>query len=204
MKTKVSMKYSKRKAPTEKPPAGNFQANPPLNHSEKKLFWALNKLGKDKYHIFPKMRLCDVIKNTNRMDLYRILSKHVDFMLYTKKDFTPVCAIELDGHHHEYGENFEHDQVKDFYLNAAQIPVVRLQPENYYQPEEIDKRINDTPVVSNLQYPINAKTQEDMAFDDAVTSTITIPTGEIKKRVFDFCAGIGAFALAYIVWKIMF
>ncbi len=46
--------------------------------------------------------------------------------------------------------------------------------------------------------------KEDMEFEDAFTKSIIIPRREIKKRLFDFCAGIGVFVLAYILWKIMF
>lgn len=178
---------ARRNPPIDKPPKGTFKKVLPLTKAEQKLFWSLNKVCKNRYHLFPKMRLCDIITHTHRHDSFRIRSKHVDFMLYDKKDFSPVCAIELDGFHHQFKENHEHDLVKDYFLNTAGIPIVRMPIESFFHPEEVEVLIQNA-TITITEYPIGAKTEEEKQDDEAVevlieeTASIRTPSEKSRKK----------------------
>ncbi len=142
-----------RKQPIQKEPEGAFSKRRILSNAEQSFF----KLLKDslpEYEIFSKIRLIDVIQNHAYKDGNRIIKKHIDFVVMDHSSLMAVAAIELDDSSHRNDENKCHDDVKDFYLGAAGIPIVRISTKeiNHLSPIELKKRIL-TAKVSAIPYP---------------------------------------------------
>lgn len=140
--------------PTNNPPQGTFEMRSALSPSEERLFFALIEAVGNSYFVFPKMSLREIIRNTHRFDFDRISRKSVDFMIYERSVFQPKCAIELDDHTHEVRINKERDQVKDYYLNVAGIPVIRLPVYEKFLPKRIRDMIITAKADTTMEYPI--------------------------------------------------
>lgn len=160
----------KRRSPTDNPPMGTFEMKSALSPTEGRLFNALIEAVGNELYVFPKMSLHEIIHNTHEDDFERISSKSIDFMIYRKEIFEPKCAIELDDKSHENKTTLEHDRVKDYYLNTAGIPVIRLPVYKKFLPKKLrDIIINASPIKS-MAYPINPVTVE--------VETVTIPPAD--------------------------
>lgn len=143
-----------RKYPTDKPPYGNFIKAPGMTPDEKRFFKALEVAFGQEYHIFPKVVLYSIISNTDERDFLRIASKHVDFMLYDKTTLEPFRAVELDDNHHRIPVNKAHDDVKDFYLHSAGIPVVRVKIYKTFKPNLLKDLIINSEAAPDIAYPV--------------------------------------------------
>lgn len=108
----------------------------------------------ESYFVFPKMALREIIRNTHEADFKRISMKSVDFMIYERSIFTPKCAIELDDYTHDNRATKEHDQVKDYYLNVAGIPVIRIPVYPSFLPKKLRDMIITAKADPTVEYPI--------------------------------------------------
>ena len=118
-----------------------------LTRAERFLFFALHKAVGSQYHIFPKVRLIDIIhvrSNTPDSQAHknRIMSKHIDFVLCTRDDFTPLLAIELDDSSHRSQIAQRRDSIKDAALQAASLPILRIAATPTYDAINLLSRIN--------------------------------------------------------------
>ncbi|HEY0221026.1 MAG TPA: DUF2726 domain-containing protein [Candidatus Paceibacterota bacterium] len=86
-----------------------------MSRSESAFFFELQKQLPTDYHIFPKMRVADVLDIPNGHDYYRMrnkaLPKHIDFLICDKY-FKPLVAIEVNGFSHNSFKQQEIDRVK--------------------------------------------------------------------------------------------
>ena len=95
-----------------------------MNRSEAMFFRILLKHVPDGNHVFPKMRIADILKTIaqGREYYYRrnqILPKHVDFVV-CNGSFKPIVAIELNGKSHNSPKRIERDEhVRDIFKNAG-------------------------------------------------------------------------------------
>lgn len=99
-----------------------------LNQNERGFLKTLTDILGDKYFVFPKVRMWDLLKIKKTTHLYRyiglIRSKHVDFVICDKENILPVLVIELDGDSHLKDVNTE--KKDDFEFKAflsAQLPL---------------------------------------------------------------------------------
>lgn len=182
--------------PTDNAPKGTFHQRKALSRNESKFFTALHQAIGDTCFVFPKMRLCDVIYNSDDRDFGRIRSKHIDFMLYDKKSFAPVCAVELDDVSHKAPIVQAHDQVKTYYLNKAGVPLLRYPVYPRYYITTLTKAIMNSKADTGMSYPtfpVNVEVEEIMAYDDVCesegdeaqqedTSTVADSPGEVNEQ----------------------
>jgi hypothetical protein len=130
----VTSKPAAERTPTTLP----YQKVPYLlSKGERAFFFALCKAVGFRFHIFPKVRLIDivaVIPGTPNPQSHknRILSKHVDFVLCARDTFTPLLVIELDDRSHRSPSTQVRDTLKDNILDAAGLPILRIPAFNTY------------------------------------------------------------------------
>lgn len=87
-----------------------------LDKREVMLFQELKKQLPEGYHIFPKMRLADIMETTAtgrefHGQFNRISKKHVDFLI-CNQNYKPVLAIELNGSSHQKIRTQRNDEFK--------------------------------------------------------------------------------------------
>lgn len=104
-----------------------------FSRSEYMFFQELEKQNNNKYHIFSKVRLEDIVqviptlewkvRNNKRKS---IRSRHIDFVLINKETGKVHCAIELDGKSHNTQKQQKSDEKKDMALKQAGISLHRV------------------------------------------------------------------------------
>lgn len=108
-------------------PTGYKKRTSLMNSSESALFFELQKQLPSNYHIFPNMRLADIVDAINGHSFYKrrnkILPKHIDFVI-CDSFFKPIVAIELNGNSHSRLDRIEKDEEKRKILEEAQLPLV--------------------------------------------------------------------------------
>lgn len=104
----------------------------------------------DRYHIFGKVRLADIIeprdglsKSDRQGALNRITSKHVDFVLAIPGSMIVACAIELDDASHQRRDRIERDEFVDDALEYAGVPLLRFDVQPLYSLDEIRDSVAD-------------------------------------------------------------
>ena len=104
----------------------------------------------DRYEIFGKVRLADVIEPREGLDkserqsaLNRISSKHLDFVLAIPGSMIIVCAIELDDASHRRKDRVERDEFVDGALSYADVPLIRFEVQPMYSVDEIRDSVAD-------------------------------------------------------------
>ena len=109
--------------------AGYKKKNSLMNGSESALFFELQKQLPSSYHIFPNMRLADIVESVNGHGFYKrrnkILPRHIDFVI-CDSFFKPMMAIELNGSSHNRLDRMEIDEEKKNILEEAQIPLITV------------------------------------------------------------------------------
>lgn len=110
------------------------------------LFQELNKQIPEGYHIFPKMRLADIMETTAtgrefHGQFNRISKKHIDFLICDQY-YKPVLAIELNGSSHQTVRAQKSDEFKKkaFENIGLRLVVVRVGSDFSFE----IKRIVDT------------------------------------------------------------
>jgi hypothetical protein len=122
-------------------------ANSLITNAEKKFFNVLISINFNfDIYIFSKVRLADIIYlpggiNNRRKYLSKILSKHLDFVICDRKNYKPLLVIELDDSSHNNIENKKRDIEKDNILKAANIPILRIRVQRYYDVAEIKRNV---------------------------------------------------------------
>jgi len=100
-----------------------------MTNSESSFFHLAQKSLPEGYHIFPKMRIADIIETKNGNGYYKqrnkILPKHVDFVI-CDKNLRTVCAIEIDGKSHDTQKMRERDELVEYIFKYVGIPLKRV------------------------------------------------------------------------------
>lgn len=121
----------------EKPPY--FQKKTLLNEKEQIIFHRLID-AMPNFYVFTQVRLADIVgikKCENRQAWFnKVNQKSVDFVICNKALTVRVC-IELDGKTHENADRQKADNDKDEALQAAGIPIVRIEASKMPSTEEI-------------------------------------------------------------------
>lgn len=122
-----------------------------FSKAERSFFGVLQQAVGDRYVIFSKVRLADLLymsKGTeNRQGMQnRINSKHVDFVLCSTDTVAPLLVIELDDASHKAQHRRKRDEFVDAALTAAGLPILHVPAAYSYQSRElfgeIDRAIN--------------------------------------------------------------
>ena len=129
-----------------------FLGKPSLcSPSERSLLGVLDQVSGDKYRIFIKVRLADLIaiqrgaaKSIRQSALNRISRKHVDFVICEKTDLSILGVIELDDQSHKLARRRKRDGFLDKALNAAGIPILRIKAQHAYSAMEIQRQVQES------------------------------------------------------------
>lgn len=135
-----------KKAAINKSGAGSTKEKPPyfriktlLGEKEQVLFHRLTEAMPDHY-VMAQARLADIVgvkKSENWQKWFnKINSKSVDFVI-CNKSFVVLACIELDGETHEQEDRQKADIAKDEALQAAGIPIVRIEANKLSSTTEI-------------------------------------------------------------------
>jgi hypothetical protein len=96
----------------------------------------------------PKVRLADVIRvskglsrSANKHAFNRIQSKHVDFVLCRKSDFSIAAVLELDDQTHQRQSRAARDAFVDLALAAAGIPILHVKAQAHYEPQALSTQL---------------------------------------------------------------
>lgn len=116
--------------------------------AERSFFGVLEQAVGERYRIFGKVRLADVIKARTqdksewRRAFNAISAKHVDFVLCDPKDTRIVAVVELDDRSHEKGERRARDDFLERALAASGVKLLRFPAKAGYSLEEMRQRLN--------------------------------------------------------------
>jgi hypothetical protein len=98
--------------------------------------------------VAPKVRLADVIRvskglsrSANQHAFNRIVSKHVDFVLCRKSDFSIAAVLELDDQSHQRQSRAARDGFVDSALAAAGIPILHVKAQAHYEPSALSTQL---------------------------------------------------------------
>lgn len=103
-----------------------------FSRSEQEFLSILNEaIDKSKYTIFPKVRLADFVEVKANKEEYqkwwnKIMSKHVDFLVWDVKGNKIALAIELDGKSHSSEKMVASDTFKDELYTVIEVPLHRV------------------------------------------------------------------------------
>ncbi len=100
-----------------------------MDKKEAALFFELKKQFSDKYYIFPKMRIADVVDTNHGQGFYnrrnKVLPRHLDFVI-CNLSFVPMLVIELNGGYHNRPDVAERDKQKKQILEEAKLPLFTI------------------------------------------------------------------------------
>lgn len=97
-----------------------------FDKSEFDFYVELTKQLPPHYHVFPKMRVADIVEITNgwgyRNTRNNILPRHIDFLI-TDQYFKPILAIELNGSSHKREDSKKSDAIKLKVFEMVGLPI---------------------------------------------------------------------------------
>lgn len=113
--------------------------------AEVKFYDLLKEILGDKYLLFSKVRISDLIMPKYDKDKYlyfnKIKAKHIDFLICDKNPVKPKAIIELDDNSHNNPARQERDQFIDEAFANAGIPIAHIKVRSEYNKEEIIEQI---------------------------------------------------------------
>ena len=120
-----------------------------LSPAEREFYDALRQAVGNRYTIFTKVRLLDLLWLPDNMEnriLYirRVASKHVDFVLCHPQTVAPALVIELDDASHQLPERQERDIFLNEVLRVAGIPLLRVPVRKSFSAPALRGQILDT------------------------------------------------------------
>ena len=71
----------------------------------------------------------------------KINQKHIDFLLVSRIDTTPLLAIELDGGSHTDKQRLKRDAIVDSVFHNAGIPILHIPVKGFYQYNDLRSAI---------------------------------------------------------------
>jgi hypothetical protein len=100
-----------------------------LTPAEHEFFNTLEKVVEGKYYIFPQVVLADIVKLKGKgyfKPSYRtkIDKKTVDFVLFDKKNISPILVIELDDYTHQRQKRKKRDVFLNKVLDICKIQIL--------------------------------------------------------------------------------
>jgi hypothetical protein len=119
-----------------------------LSKAERFFYFALYKAVHERMHIFPKVRLIDIVKVRPGVDKpqhyrNRIIQQHVDFVLCERDTFKPLLVIELDDASHRDPQRQDRDARKDRVLEAAGLPILRYPAKANYNMWDVARAVEE-------------------------------------------------------------
>ncbi len=119
--------------------------------AERSFMGALEKVVGNRYRIFAKVRLADIVEvnkglssSARQSAFNRISRKHLDFVICNSRDLSIVGAIELDDKSHLKKGRQERDQFLGKALEAAGVPMLRVKAQSTYSIKKVSSDLDST------------------------------------------------------------
>ena len=119
-----------------------------LSKAEQKFYKMLVQVVGERFIVFSKIRLADVFDGRGRGSLNQISQKHIDFLLCSPEDFSPILGIELDDSTHNRKDRINRDEFVNALFTSNGLSIIRVKVKNKYELEEIK-----TAIISAYQQP---------------------------------------------------
>ena len=102
-----------------------------LTKSELRFFHTLLGVVHNFYYVVPQVHLSSLLDHKTwgqnwRGALSRIQRKSVDYVICSRHELTPVCAVELDDPSHNEPDRAERDKLVEALFKEAGIPLIRI------------------------------------------------------------------------------
>ncbi len=131
-------------------PANYLPYSELLSPAESRLYEALVEAAKGELWVFPKIRLANILRAEKAVGrsawqsaFNRIAQRSVDFTLCIPGTYQIVALVELDDGTLDRGEQQKREQLVDEVTASAGIPVLHIQAESSYDPEELAQAIRE-------------------------------------------------------------
>jgi len=103
------------------------------------LLWYMSqKWLHSEYTVFTKIRMIDIFYPSKKFNwkenqkmVFKILAKHIDFIITDKKG-APVLLIELDDKYHSWRKSYKADNLKNDISEYTGLKLLRFTASNYY------------------------------------------------------------------------
>ncbi|TRU31436.1 MAG: DUF2726 domain-containing protein [Microcystis aeruginosa Ma_MB_F_20061100_S20] len=119
-----------------------------LTPSEIKFYHALKQAVGDKFIIFGKVRVADVLTPENGLSkshwqraFNKISAKHFDFVLCNLEDLTVEAVIELDDKSHQKSGRIDRDNFLNQAAQSSELKMLRFAVKSSYSISEIKSKI---------------------------------------------------------------
>lgn len=113
-----------------------------LSPIEQKVFKNIQiAIDNSKLIVYPQINLATIVERTDGYKYHNELFRNLDFCLFNKDTFEPICAIELNDRTHLQEDRQERDAKVLAILNSARIPLLTLYTSNNNTPESIRQQI---------------------------------------------------------------
>jgi hypothetical protein len=131
----------------KKRPLGYKRVENIVTESERRFFFALQEAVGDRYYIFTKVRMADVLLPVSARDRSRwrsafnkVACKHFDYVL-CDADLRIVGAIELDDASHARADRQERDRFVEWACKSASFVLFRFPTQKRYDTKTIRRHI---------------------------------------------------------------
>ncbi|MFH0891267.1 MAG: DUF2726 domain-containing protein [Candidatus Falkowbacteria bacterium] len=124
-----------------------------LTQTEKRFYHLLEDTLSKGYHVFPKVRLLDMLYLDREMIrkkklnpekiLARVRQKHVDFLIASRLNVRPLLVIELDGDPGDTRGREFRDEFLNEILSDVKLPLLRVRAAYYYDERKIAADVNE-------------------------------------------------------------
>lgn len=96
--------------------------------------------------MFPQIHVASILevkKGELKWQTYfnKIISKSIDFVIFDKINISPVLAIELDDHTHNFAKRIERDEFVNKAIKDADIKMIRFKNEDLSNPNNVKAKI---------------------------------------------------------------
>ena len=127
----------------KKPPLPYKRVRYIMTPSERKFFQVLHEAVGERFYIFTKVRVADVLLPKDAKDRSRwrsafnkVACKHFDYVL-CDREFRIVLAIELDDRSHDRADRKERDDFLNWACRSAGFELMRVKLQKSYNPKEL-------------------------------------------------------------------
>ena len=93
--------------------------------------------------VCPQVALYQVVQNKNFKDFNKIQNKSIDFVIAEPNLKIKLC-IELDDYTHRREKRIKRDEFLNKLFNNLEIKLLRIPVQNYYNLEELKKKIEES------------------------------------------------------------
>jgi hypothetical protein len=129
-----------------------YQTKGPLfTPAERSFLGILDSAVSEKYRIFGKVRVADVMSPKKGMDrknwqtaFNKISAKHFDYVLCCKDTLKVIAAVELDDKSHKKKSSQVRDKFLESACESANLKLVRFPAKASYKVCEVSEKIENT------------------------------------------------------------